>query len=100
MCDLTDDCGDSSDEVVGGICMDFIGCSFEDRDFDACNMTQDTSSDDFDWTYNFHYAPSWNTGPTRDHTLGTWRGKLFLYFAMTNSLLTIAQGFKVASKYR
>lgn len=77
ICDLTDDCGDSSDEVVNGLCTDFIGCSFEDYDFDPCNMTQDKSSDDFDWSYNFHYSPSYNTGPTRDHTLGTWRGHYY-----------------------
>ena len=37
-------------------------------------MTQ-ASDDEFDWTYRTGYTPSYNTGPTRDHTLGTYHGK-------------------------
>lgn len=83
VCDLTDDCGDSTDESVNGICLDYIGCTFEDREFDPCNMTQDKSSDNFDWSWNYHYSSSYNTGPTTDHTFGTWKGKfdhMWYYF--------------------
>ena len=74
VCDLTDECGDSSDEHVASHCKDFIGCSFETYGNDPCNMTQD-KSDDFDWYLGSSYTPSFNTGPTRDHTYGTSSGK-------------------------
>ena len=85
ICNLVDDCGDSSDETVGGVCFGYIGCDFEnnshrfvDTNIDPCNFTQD-NSDNFDWTLNYGWTPSYNTGPTRDHTRGTYEGKLLIY---------------------
>ncbi|XP_057298293.1 MAM and LDL-receptor class A domain-containing protein 2-like isoform X2 [Hydractinia symbiolongicarpus] len=71
ICNFIDDCGDSSDENVGHQCNDYLGCNFEDDLFDPCNFTQDSTGDDFDWTRNKGWTPSYNTGPTRDHTYGT-----------------------------
>lgn len=72
LCDLTDDCGDGSDEGVG-ICQGYIGCDFEGI-VDQCNWTQATD-DDFDWTKDNGGTPTVNSGPTRDHTYGTSLGK-------------------------
>ena len=71
VCNLIDDCGDQSDELVDSSCVEYIGCNFEDETFDPCNFTQDKSGDNFDWTRNAGWTPSYNTGPTRDHTYGT-----------------------------
>jgi len=73
ICNFIDDCGDTSDEAVGGICNNYLGCNFE-MDQDPCNFTQAKSGDDFDWTLNAGWTPSYNTGPTRDHTYGTSEG--------------------------
>ena len=74
VCDFIDDCGDSSDEVLGGSCVDYIGCNFEDPKYDPCQFIQDKSGDNFDWTRNSGWTPSYNTGPTRDHTYGLSTG--------------------------
>lgn len=75
MCNFIDDCGDTSDEDVGGTCNDYLGCNFE-MDVDPCNFTQDKTGDDFDWRLNSGWTSSYNTGPTRDHTYGTSQGSL------------------------
>eukprot|EP00795_Rhopilema_esculentum_P012712 gene12712-3431_t len=72
VCDLTDDCGDGSDEDRAGICQGYIGCTFESIQ-DSCNWTQATD-DDFDWTRDRGGTPTVNSGPTRDHTYGTSTG--------------------------
>ena len=69
LCDFTDDCGDGTDESsCGGY---LARCNFE-KDF--CSWTQQ-SDDEFDWTRRKGLTPSHNTGPSRDHTLGTIAGK-------------------------
>lgn len=51
-----------------------LQCNFE---FGLCNWKQDTD-DDLDWTRNQGPTPTLNTGPMKDHTLGTVKGH-YLY---------------------
>ncbi|XP_016068757.1 PREDICTED: MAM and LDL-receptor class A domain-containing protein 1-like [Miniopterus natalensis] len=71
LCDLVDDCGDHTDEVD---CAPELQCNFENG---ICNWEQDTE-DDFDWTRNQGPTSTLNTGPMKDHTLGTAKGH-YLY---------------------
>ncbi|KAF3836644.1 hypothetical protein F7725_029202 [Dissostichus mawsoni] len=72
-CDLTDDCGDASDEEG---CSPELQCSFEHG---LCSWKQEQSGGDvFDWTLTQGPTPTMNTGPWKDHTLGTSSGH-YLY---------------------
>ncbi|XP_010789094.1 MAM and LDL-receptor class A domain-containing protein 1-like, partial [Notothenia coriiceps] len=72
-CDLTDDCGDASDEQG---CSPELQCSFEHG---LCSWKQEQSGGDvFDWTLIQGPTPTLNTGPWKDHTLGTSAGH-YLY---------------------
>ncbi|XP_060136787.1 MAM and LDL-receptor class A domain-containing protein 1 isoform X5 [Zootoca vivipara] len=71
LCDLVDDCGDGSDEDK---CATELQCDFE---LGLCNWEQDVD-DDFDWTRNQGPTSTFNTGPMKDHTLGTAKGH-YLY---------------------
>lgn len=49
----------------------FLGlCTTCDFDSDKCGFT-DEDTDDFDWARHSGSTPSFNTGPTTDHTTGT-----------------------------
>ncbi|XP_024910376.1 MAM and LDL-receptor class A domain-containing protein 1 isoform X3 [Cynoglossus semilaevis] len=73
LCDLVDDCGDGSDEEG---CSTELQCNFEN---DLCSWSQEQSGGDvFDWTCIQGPTPSFNTGPWKDHTLGTSQGR-YLY---------------------
>lgn len=74
LCDLTDDCGDNTDEI-GTKCQAYSRCDFENG---LCNWKQDSISDNFDWTRQSGPTPSFGTGPGRDHTFGTIAGH-YLY---------------------
>ena len=89
ICNFIDDCGDSSDEAVGGACINYIGCNFEDAINDPCNFTQDKNGDDFDWTRYQGWTPSWNTGPTRDHTFGQSTGNIRLVLHSLNPVYLV-----------
>ncbi|CAD7679155.1 unnamed protein product [Nyctereutes procyonoides] len=71
LCDLVDDCGDHTDEID---CVPEFQCNFENG---ICNWEQDTE-DDFDWTRKHGPTSTLNTGPMKDHTLGTAKGH-YLY---------------------
>ncbi|KAK1796939.1 hypothetical protein P4O66_008252, partial [Electrophorus voltai] len=72
LCDLTDDCGDETDEEN---CSSELMCDFEEG---LCSWTQDVEGDVFDWTHVQGPSPTPNTGPFKDHTLGRIDGH-YLY---------------------
>ncbi|XP_059352030.1 MAM and LDL-receptor class A domain-containing protein 2-like isoform X2 [Daphnia carinata] len=54
-------------------------CDFENDDL--CGWVQDTTTDEFDWTWQNYGTPSshLSTGPSFDHTLGQGKGGHYLF---------------------
>lgn len=54
-------------------------CDFEQKSFctwlNVPNANRSVGLDDFDWTLGSGSTPSWQTGPSTDHTTGTAVGK-------------------------
>ncbi|XP_071956933.1 MAM and LDL-receptor class A domain-containing protein 1-like [Antedon mediterranea] len=71
LCDLTDDCGDRSDEAS---CSNYDMCDFEQG---FCTWQQ-LLNDELDWYGYTGITPTDYTGPTRDHTTGLESGR-YLY---------------------
>ncbi|RDD40324.1 MAM and LDL-receptor class A domain-containing protein 2 [Trichoplax sp. H2] len=69
VCDMTNDCGDNSDETN---CKGYTQCNFEKSD--CSYLMQDLTGDQMNWTRNAGPTFSIWTGPSRDHTLGTYQG--------------------------
>ncbi|XP_072014818.1 MAM and LDL-receptor class A domain-containing protein 1-like [Amphiura filiformis] len=80
-CDLTDDCGDNSDESETD-CAAFNTCDFE---FGICNWEQ-LLNDELDWNLLKGITPTDWTGPTRDHTTGLSSGT-YLYLESSSPRL-------------
>ncbi|CAF4185562.1 unnamed protein product, partial [Rotaria sp. Silwood2] len=70
ICDLTDDCGDESDES-SRLCASYQTCTF---DISFCDWTHDNTTE-FKWTLVQGPSPSEDTGPNRDHTTGYATGQ-------------------------
>jgi hypothetical protein len=76
-CDLTDDCGDNSDEKY---CLGFTQCDFENG---LCDWQHDNSVT-LQWEWFKGMTPTQFTGPSRDHTLGTADGR-YIYLEASKS---------------
>lgn len=54
-------------------------CDFEEKSFctwlNVPNANRSVGLDDFDWTLGSGSTPSWQTGPSTDHTTGTSVGE-------------------------
>ncbi|XP_072014819.1 MAM and LDL-receptor class A domain-containing protein 2-like [Amphiura filiformis] len=77
------------DDIVlyDGDCQTPTFCDFE---VDFCEWSQDTTSDDFDWSRGKGGTPSEGTGPEKDHSTGTSEG----YFAYIETDTPQVQGDK------
>ncbi|XP_033121475.1 MAM and LDL-receptor class A domain-containing protein 1-like [Anneissia japonica] len=73
-------------KITNGACVTqrkpkaFSQCDFEYPS--SCNLVQDTN-DDFDWSRRSASTPSFDTGPSFDHTLGTCQGGYYMYIEAT-----------------
>lgn len=82
VCDLTDDCGDGSDELN---CSKYTQCDFENGLCDWKN-----GYGDLEWTRGRGATSSLDTGPSRDHTTGTAEG-YYIYLEASNTAGSKAQ---------
>ena len=62
---------------ASGVRQSAMRCDFESDDL--CGWVQDTTTDEFDWTWQNYGTPSshLSTGPSFDHTLGPGKGGQF-----------------------
>ncbi|UJR31098.1 hypothetical protein I4U23_018606, partial [Adineta vaga] len=73
ICDMTDDCGDHSDESTR-LCASYQTCTF---DISFCDWKHDNTTE-FKWELVRGVSPSDDTGPNRDHTTGYATGQYAL----------------------
>ena len=81
VCDLTDDCGDNSDERN---CSNYTQCDFENG---LCDWTHDANAET-KWIWQSGSTDSTETGPSRDHTTGTSGGHYIYLEASTKKNYT------------
>ena len=74
---MTNDCGDNSDETS---CSNYKKCNFETPN--CPYLKQDYITDQLNWTRKAGPTFSFRTGPSRDHTLGTYLG--YYYYLETS----------------
>lgn len=92
LCDISDDCGDYSDEKnCSGV--GYRKCTFEQG---FCFFRQD-HGDDFDWTRHAGQTSTVATGPSRDHTLNRASGH-YLYIE-TSAPRTPGQKARLVSPF-
>ncbi|XP_077865040.1 MAM and LDL-receptor class A domain-containing protein 2-like [Saccoglossus kowalevskii] len=72
VCDFTNDCDDSTDELTSMCAMYPDRCNFETG---FCSWAQSTNDDDFDWILGEGSTMSPETGPDADHTRGDSHGQ-------------------------
>ena len=60
-------------ELMDNVCPPPGDCNFEAG---SCTWTNVQSTDDFDWLRGSGSTPSFNTGPSVDHTTNTTGGKI------------------------
>lgn len=77
MCDLTNDCGDNSDETQS-VCNNYKRYNFENQTIGDLQQGVNGTDDDFDWLIYHGATTTSYTGPLWDHTLGTSQGH-YLY---------------------
>ena len=94
LCDLTDDCGDNSDETLA-ICSSYQRCTF---DYSFCDWTYDTLNvGNLKWTRRSGPTITFDTGPDRDHTTGLDGGYyIFLdaYYGLNKASRLYSRNFK------
>ncbi|XP_070536976.1 tyrosine-protein kinase receptor-like [Ptychodera flava] len=83
LCDINKDClfGDDEDHDACAGMPESARCDFEDENM--CGWFNEATDDDFDWKRHFGRTPTKNTGPSRDHTLGTDQGH-YMYIEVSN----------------
>ncbi|XP_022096502.1 MAM and LDL-receptor class A domain-containing protein 1-like [Acanthaster planci] len=59
-------------EIFSGTCPPIDSCNFDDAS--SCTWVNDLTTDTFDWIDGAGGTPSFNTGPSVDHTYGTAQG--------------------------